>query len=94
MVARATALADDACLRFEPIFKRGTVVQQRVIMHKLNIAGSQFHFKMQRGVIGKGIEAIQRGCLFGSQRCNVRKASCGFDVTAIDRWPTIGRHAS
>ena len=43
---------------FRPVLEAGAIVQQCVIVDKLDIAGPELHEEMQGGIVGKCVEAI------------------------------------
>src|SRR5262249_59457505 len=59
------------------------IMQQRVIVHELDVAGAKFHVHVESWIVGVRIETIKRLDLPGRERGNVWKASRAFDVLPL-----------
>ena len=55
-----------AAVRLRPIFEGGSIVEERLVVHELNVAGAQFHSQMQGRVVRKLVEQVERLDLLGS----------------------------
>jgi hypothetical protein len=42
-----------------PIFKRRSVVEQRVIVHQLHVAGSKLYEKVQNRIVGEALKGVE-----------------------------------
>ena len=68
------------------ILERGPIMKDRVVVHKLYIAGFQRHHQVQIRIVGQLTQQIERFCLNRGQRCNAGKAAGRLDILSlIDR---------
>src|SRR2546425_3998011 len=70
-------------LSLREILEGGSIVQDRVIVHKLNIAGLKLHRQVQRRVIREFVQQIQCLDLKRAKRPDLREAARGLDVLPL-----------
>ena len=62
--------------RLRIIFERGSIVQNGMVVHELNIAGLKPHHQIEVRIVCELVQEIERLSLSRSERRNTRKASC------------------
>src|ERR1041385_4361860 len=65
------------------ILERGAIVQDRVVVHELNVAGFEFHHQVELGIVGQFVEQIECLELKRGEWCDTRKAPRRLDVLAL-----------
>src|SRR5216684_1843864 len=70
-------------LRLSKVLERGSIVENRVVVHKLYIAGLELHRQIQVRIVRQFVEQIQSFNLKGTERCDSRKAAGRLDILSL-----------
>src|SRR5258708_5509356 len=70
-------------LRLRKILERGPIMKDRVVVHKLYIAGLQLHHQVQIRIVSQPIQQIERLYLNRTQRRNSGKAAGRLDILSL-----------
>src|ERR1041385_3532128 len=65
------------------ILERSAIVQDRVVVHELNVAGFQFHYQVELGIVGQFVEKIECLDLKRGEWRDAPKAPRRLDVLSL-----------